>query len=58
MSLRMLDPREIDDLCDTIEENISQNIKEDIRFKMALIKSDMIAEIVSALGGAPRHVGT
>ena len=25
---------------------------------MALMKSDMIVEIVSALGGAPRHVGT
>ena len=25
---------------------------------MELMKSDMIAEIVSALGGIPRHVGT
>ena len=25
---------------------------------MALLKSDMIVEIISAIGGVPRHVGT
>ena len=33
-------------------------IKEEFRYEIALMKSDMIVEIVSALGGVPRHVGT
>ena len=40
-----------------MEGRISEKIRADIRLKMALMKSDMIVEIVSALGGAPRHVG-
>ena len=65
MPLRRLDPRAIDDLTDAMEEIILEKIKAQIeevkanfRSKMELIKSDMIVEIVSALGGIPRHVGT
>ena len=58
MPPRRLDPRAIEDLCDTIEERILEKISVDIRSEMALMKSDMIAEIVSALGGIPRHVGS
>ena len=58
MPPRRLDPREIDDLSDAMEERILEKIREEFRSKISLMKSDMIAEIVSALGGAPRHVGT
>ena len=58
MPPRRLDPREIDDLCDAVEGRISEKIRTDIRSEMALMKSDMIAEIVNALGGIPRLVGT
>ena len=69
MPPRRLDPREIDDLTDSVEERISEKVKsdfksefEDVRAEfisqIASMKSDMIAEIVSALGGVPRHVGT
>ena len=58
MPPRRLDPREIDDLCDAIEGRILENIRVDIISKMVMMKSDMIAEIVSSLGGVPRHVGT
>ena len=53
-----LDPRVIDDLYDVVEERISKKIKANFRSKMALMKSDMIVEIVSTLGGVSRHVGT
>ena len=69
MPPRRLDPREIDDLTDSVEERISEKVKSDFksefedvraefRSQIASMKSDMIAEIVSALGGVPRHVGT
>ena len=59
------DPKDIDD---AMEESLLEKIKEDFRSKIeevrvefrsqiALMKSDMIAEIVSALGSVPRHVG-
>ena len=35
-----------------------EKIRVDISSEMVLMKSDMITEIVSALGGIPRHVGT
>ena len=52
-----MDPREINDLSDVVEEWISEKVKEDFRSQIALMKSNMIAKIVSALGGVPRHVG-
>ena len=55
---RILEPREIFDLSDTIEEWILEKMREKFRSEIASMKSDMIAEIVSALGGVPRHVGT
>jgi hypothetical protein len=69
MPLRRLDPREIDDLSDVVEERISEKVKEDFRSEMeevkanfrsqtTLIKSDMIVEIMIALGGLPRHAST
>ena len=65
MPPRKLDPRKIDDLIDTMEERISELIKAQIeevkanfRSEMMLIKSDMISEMESALGGVTRHVGT
>ena len=58
MPPRRLDPRAIDDLCDVVKGRILQKIRVDIRSKMTLMKSSMISEIVSALGGIPRHVGT
>ena len=58
MPPKRLDPREIDNLCDIVEGKISENIRLDIRSEMALMKSDMIAEIVTTLGGVPRDVGT
>ena len=58
MPPRRLDPREIDDLSDVVEQRISEKIRVVFRSEIALMKSDMIAEIMSALGGVPRHVGT
>ena len=69
MPPRRLDPREIADLSDVVEEQISEKVKADFKSKMeevkanfksqiTLMKSDMIAKIVSDLGGVPRHVGT
>ena len=65
MPPRTLDPRAIDDLTDAMEEKISEKItaqieevKASLRSKMELMKSDMIIEIVGALGGIPRHVDT
>ena len=58
MPPRRLDLRQIDELYNDVEGKISEKIRVDIRSEMALMKSDMIAEIVSALGGMPRHVGT
>ena len=69
MPPKRLDPREISNLTDAVEERISEKVKADFRSEMediraefrsqiASMKSDMIAEIVSALGGVPRHVGT
>ena len=67
MPPRKLEPREISNLSDVVEEQISEKVKEDFKFEfedvraefrsqIASMKSDMIAEIVSALGGVPRHV--
>ena len=64
MPLRRLYPREIHDLTDTMEERISEMIKAQIEevkaslgSEMELMKSDIFAKVVSALGGIPRHVG-
>ena len=63
MPLRRLDPRAIDDLTNAMEERISKKItaqieevKASLRSEMELMKSDIVAEVVSALGGIPRHV--
>ena len=59
----------INDLSDVVEERISDKVKENFRSEMeevkanfrsqiTLMKSDMIVEILSALGGIPRYVGT
>ena len=58
MPPRRLDPREIFDLSDSLEERISEKMRAEFRSKIALMKSDMIVEIVSALVGVPRHLGT
>ena len=69
MPPRRLDPREIVDLSNAIEERILEKVKANFRSEMEkvktnfgsqikLMKSDMIVEIVSALGSVPRHVGT
>ena len=65
MLLRRLDPKAIDDLADTMEERILgkimtqiEEVKASLRSGMELMKSDIIVEVVSALGGIPRHVGT
>ena len=58
MALRGFNSREIDDLSYVVEERISKKIRAEFRSEIALMKSDMIAEIVSALGGVPRHVDT
>ena len=58
MPPRRLDPREISDLSDTIEEWISEKMSAKFRYKIALMKSDMIIEVVSALSGVSRHMGT
>ena len=55
---RRLDPREIDDLSDDVEERISEKIKVEFISRMVLMKSDMIVEIISAIRGVPWHVGT
>ena len=57
MPPRRLDPRAIDDLSDVVEERILEKIRVEFRSEIALMKGDMIVEIVSALGGVPRHVG-
>ena len=41
-----------------MEERILKKIREELIFEIYLMKSDMIAEILSALGDALRHVGT
>ena len=69
MPSRRLDPRVIDDLSNVVEERISEKVKENFRSKMeeviasfrskmVLMKSDMIAEIISAIGGVHFHVST
>ena len=69
MPLRRLDPRVIDDLSDVVEERILERVEADFRseieevkatfrFEMALMKSDMIIEIISAIGGVPQDTGT
>ena len=58
MPPRRLDPREIDDLCDAVEGRILEKIRANIKFEITLMKGDMIAKIVSDLGGIPRHVHT
>ena len=58
MLLRRLGPRDIDDLSDAMEERISEKIIVDFRYEMALIESDMIGELISAIGGVTWHVGT
>ena len=57
MSPRRLDPKENDDLSDVVEERILEKLRAELKLEKALMKSDMIAKIVSALGGVPRHVG-
>ena len=57
MPPRRLDPREIYDLSDAMEDRVLENIRVEFRSKIALMKSVMISEIVSAWGGLPRHVG-
>ena len=67
MPPRRLDPRVIDDLSDVVEERISKKVKKDFkskmevkatfRSKMALMKNDMIIEIISTIDGVPQHVG-
>ncbi|MDF3675386.1 hypothetical protein [Enterobacter hormaechei] len=39
------------------KRSISKKMRVEFRSKIALMKSDMIAEIVSAFGGVPRHMG-
>ena len=69
MPPRRIDPRAIDDVSDVVEERISKKVKENFRSeieevkatfrsKMALMKSHMIVEIISAIGGVPRHMDT
>ena len=65
MPPRRLDPRAIDDLTDIVEERILgkittqiEEVKASLRSEMELMKSDIIAKVVSILGGIPRHVGT
>ena len=58
MPPRRLDPRAINDLYDAVEGRISKKIRKKFRYEFSLMKSDMIAKIVSALGGVPQHVGT
>ena len=65
MPQRRLDPKEINDLTDAMEERIAEKImaqieevKANLKSKMELMKSDIIAKVVNALGGIPRHVGT
>ena len=58
MPPRILDPKENDDLNDVMEERILEKLRAELKSEMALMKSDMIAEIVSALDGVRRHVGT
>lgn len=55
---KRLHPRVIDDLSDVVEERILEKIKEKFRSEMALLKSDMIAKIISTIGGVPWHVGS
>lgn len=55
---RRLDHRKIYYLSDVLEENILEKIREEFRSEIELMKSGMIVEIVSALGGLPRHVVT
>ena len=58
MPPRRLDPREINDPSDAMEERILEKMREEFISEIALMKSDMIVEIMSALRGIPRHVGT
>ena len=58
MPPRRLDPREIDDHSDSMEERISEKIRAEFKYEIPLMKRDMIVEIVSSLGGVPRHVDT
>ena len=69
MPPKRFDRRAIHDLTDSVKERISEKVKSDFKFEfedvraefrsqIALMKSDMITEIVSALGSVPRHVGT
>ena len=55
---KRLDPRVIADLTDSVEERISKKVKADFKSEMILMKSDMITEIMSALGGIPGYMGT
>lgn len=52
--LKILDPREIDDLNDTLEKRILEKVKEDFISKMELIKNEIKRTIVVV----PRNVGT
>ena len=57
MPLKQLSPRVIEDLFDVVEARISEKISVEFRYEISLMKSDMIAKIVSALSGISRHVG-
>ena len=48
-----LDSRVIEDLCDVVEARVLEKIQVELRSKMALMKSDIITEIISSIGGVP-----
>ena len=57
MSLRRLDPREIDDLCDVVETKILEKIRSDFISEMELMKNDIVTKIMRVISGVPRNVG-
>lgn len=58
MPLRRLDPRVIADICDVVELKITEKVKSDFRSEMELMKNDMITEVMRAIVGMPRNLGT
>ena len=56
MSLRILDPREIYDLYDAMEERILEKVLADLRSEMELMKNDTVIEIMRAMYGVPRKL--
>ena len=55
---RRLDSRVIQDLCDTMESRIIEKVKSDFRSEMELMKNDMIIEVMRAIAGMLRNLGT